>query len=69
MKVAAAVMTYVDERLAVNPHRLRKPLTDELSGMRTARNGDYRILFEIDEGARALLMVRVDHRSRVYRSR
>ena len=68
-KIAAAVMAYVDGRLAANPYRLSKPLGGELAGKRTARNGDYRILLRIDDQPPAVWIVHVDHRAHVYRPR
>jgi mRNA interferase RelE/StbE len=52
-----------------NPNRLSKPLSHELAGMRTARRGDYRVSFSLDEGALAIHIHRIDHRSDVYRHR
>lgn len=60
-------MVYVDERLADNPHRLSKPLAGDLQGVRTARNGDYRILLRLDEQAGIVWILRIDHRAHVYR--
>ena len=68
LRVAAAVATYVDERLATNPLRLSKPLAGDLVGVRSARNGDYRVLFEYDGEAESILIVRVGHRAHVYRT-
>lgn len=68
-KVALAVMTYVDHRLAGNPHRLSKALSGELAHLRSARNGDYRILFRLDDDRTVLWIIRVDHRAHAYRTR
>ncbi|MBV9822163.1 MAG: type II toxin-antitoxin system RelE/ParE family toxin [Actinobacteria bacterium] len=68
-RVAMAVLTYVDERLAVNPQRLSKPLVVELLDQRAARNGDYRILLRIEEDARIVRILTVDHRAHAYRRR
>ncbi|WP_106848236.1 type II toxin-antitoxin system RelE/ParE family toxin [Blastococcus sp. Marseille-P5729] len=68
LRVAAAVATYVDERLATNPLRLSKPLAGDLDGVRSARNGDYRVLFDYDEETESILIVRVGHRAHVYRT-
>ena len=65
--VAGAVLTYADERLARNPARLSKPLSGDLDGLRSARNGDYRILRELDEDASTITVIQVDHRAHVYR--
>lgn len=66
-KVAGAILTYVDERLAQNPVRLSKPLSGDLDGLRSARNGDYRVLFELDDDASTIAVIHVDHRAHVYR--
>jgi mRNA interferase RelE/StbE len=67
-RIAAVVLTYVDLRLAENPHRLSKPLQGPLDGLRCARSGDYRVLFRVDDERHRLLIIRIDHRAHVYRS-
>ena len=66
-RIAMVILTYVDERLALNPVRLSKPLRGSLDGLRSARSGDYRILVTVDPDAQRLLVVRVDHRAHAYR--
>jgi mRNA-degrading endonuclease RelE of RelBE toxin-antitoxin system len=66
-RIAGVILTYVDERLAENPHRLSKPLQGNLAELRSARSGDYRVLFRIDEENRRLYVRRVDHRAHAYR--
>lgn len=68
-KVSVAVLTYVDERLAGDPHRLSKPLSGDLLGLRTARNGDYRVLLRVTEDPAVVWIIRVDHRAHAYRRR
>jgi mRNA interferase RelE/StbE len=68
-KVALAVMTYVDHRLAENPERLSKPLSGELAYLRSARNGDYRLLFRLTDDPAVRWIAHVDHRAHAYRSR
>jgi len=68
-KAAAAIVEFVTGVLAYNPHRLSKPLTNELSGMRTARRGDYRVLFTLDVEEHTLYVHRIEHRSDVYKPR
>jgi mRNA interferase RelE/StbE len=68
-KVALAVITYVNHRLAENPHRHTKPLSGELPHLGSARNGDYRILFRLDDPLAALWIIRVDHRAHACRAR
>lgn len=68
-KAAAAIVEFVTGALAGNPHRLSKPLTNELLGLRTARRGDYRVLFTLDIEEHILYVHRIEHRSDVYKPR
>lgn len=68
-KAAAAIIEFVTGALADNPHRLSKPLTNELLGLRTARRGDYRVLFSLDIEDHILYVHRIEHRSDVYKPR
>ncbi|MFJ4027904.1 type II toxin-antitoxin system RelE/ParE family toxin [Paenarthrobacter sp. NPDC089989] len=68
-KAAAAIVEFVSGALAANPHRLSKPLTNELIGMRTARRGDYRVLFTLDIEEHVLYIHRIQHRADVYKPR
>jgi mRNA-degrading endonuclease RelE of RelBE toxin-antitoxin system len=67
-KVASAIVEFMVGPLLENPHRMGKPLLRELSGYLSARRGAYRIIYRINEEAGAVEVVRIDHRSRVYRS-
>lgn len=66
-KVASAIVEFVTVTLVENPQRLSKPLRGDLEDYRSARRGDYRVLIRIDEDARTVLVVRVDHRAHAYR--
>jgi mRNA-degrading endonuclease RelE of RelBE toxin-antitoxin system len=66
-RIAQVILTYVDERLAENPQRLSKSLQGSLEGLRSARSGDYRVLFRLDEERERLFIIRVDHRAHAYR--
>lgn len=68
-KAAAAIVEFVTGALADNPYRLSKPLTNELLGLRTARRGDYRVLFTLDVEEHILYVHRIEHRSDVYKPR
>ncbi|MGH3753800.1 MAG: type II toxin-antitoxin system RelE family toxin [Pseudonocardiaceae bacterium] len=63
-KIVGACVEFIAGPLAANPHRLGKPLERELAGHFSARRGAYLI----DEDARTVTVVRVDHRGDVYRS-
>lgn len=66
-RVAGAVVEFVTRTLPENPERMSKPLRYELEGLRSARRGDYRVLFTLDETTRTLLVVRIAHRADAYR--
>ncbi|SHN69960.1 mRNA-degrading endonuclease RelE, toxin component of the RelBE toxin-antitoxin system [Geodermatophilus obscurus] len=66
-RVATAIVEFPTTVLAEDPLRLSRPLTGALSGLRNARRGDYRVLIEVDEEDRRILVVRVAHRAHAYR--
>jgi mRNA-degrading endonuclease RelE of RelBE toxin-antitoxin system len=66
---AAAIVEFMLSALVENSHRVGGRLQRELAGLYSARRGAYRVIYEIDEGQRAVVVLRVDHRSRIYRSR
>ena len=68
-KAATAIVEFVTGALADIPRRLSKPLTNELLGLRTARRGDYRVLFTLDVEEHILYVHRIEHRSDVYKPR
>ena len=68
-KVRAAAMETMFGPLRENPQRLGKRLVGELTGLMSARRGDYRIVYEIIEDQHVVLVHRVQHRSVVYRPR
>ena len=64
--VAAAVVEFLTGPLITNPHRIGKELRGDLAGIRSARRGTYRVPSRINEGAREVVVLRVDHRRDVY---
>ena len=64
--VAAAVLEFCDAALAVNPHRVGKPLYGPLAGCHGARRGTYRIVYRIDEDSHIVQVLDIDHRSEIY---
>ncbi len=67
--VSAAVIDFITGTLIDNPQRVGRALRNELAGIYSARRGTYRVLYRIDEDAREVIVVRIDHRSDVYRAR
>ena len=68
-KVRAAVIEAILGSIAENPHRAGKPLRGELEGLYSARRGEFRVIYEIDEAEKVVLVHRAQHRSRAYRTR
>jgi len=69
-KIAAAVHEFIAATLLADPHRLGKPLLlPPYQGTWSARRGAYRVLYEIDDDNRIVLVTAVEHRSDAYRSR
>jgi mRNA interferase RelE/StbE len=64
-KVAAAVIEFCYGPLADNPHRLGKALRLGLEGLHSARRGDFRIIYRIDE---QVTIIAIEHRADAYRS-
>lgn len=67
--VAAAVIEFITGSLLENPDRVGKALRYELDGVRSARRGAFRVLYEIDDVRREVIVLRVDHRADAYRPR
>ena len=65
--VAAAVLEFCDAALAINPHRVGKPLFGPLVGCHGARRGTYLIVYRIDEDSHIVHILDIDHRSEIYR--
>ena len=68
-KVATAVVEFLYGSLAENPHRVGKPLKLGLEGLRSARRGDYRVIYRINDRLRQVTVVAIEHRSDIYRPR
>lgn len=65
--VAAAVIDFVTTGLLDNPHRVGKPLRDDLAGVWSARRGTYRVLYRINDDLREVVVLRIEHRRDAYR--
>ncbi len=55
--------------LVEQPTVVGKPLQRELTGYWSARRGAYRIIYRLDHDDQQVLVVRIQHRSDVYRTR
>ena len=63
-KVATAAIEFIYGPLASNPQRVGKALRVNLEGLHSARRGDYRIIYRIDE---RVTIIAIEHRTDVYR--
>jgi mRNA interferase RelE/StbE len=68
-RVAAAIVEFMVGPLVDEPTRVGKPLQRELTGYWSARRGSYRVIYRIDDEGDQVRVVRIEHRSDVYRSR
>jgi mRNA interferase RelE/StbE len=67
--LAAAIVEFMVGPLCEEPERVGKSLLRELDGYHSARRGAYRIVYRIVPDDRTVRVVRIEHRSDVYRSR
>lgn len=56
----------IEERLAIDPIGLGKPLRYSLKGHRRLRVGDYRIVYRVDPEKQTVTIVVIKHRKDVY---
>jgi mRNA-degrading endonuclease RelE of RelBE toxin-antitoxin system len=68
MAVAVAVGKFIAGPLLQRLCIVGKPLTNELARYHSARRGAYRVAYRIDDKARTVYVVRIDHRADVYHS-
>jgi len=68
-KVATAVVELLYGSMAASPYRVGKPLKLGLEGLHSARRGDYRVIYRIDDQRRLVTVIAIEHRSDIYRPR
>jgi mRNA interferase RelE/StbE len=68
LRIVEAVMAFIEGPLAENPYRVGKQLNEPLFPMYSARRGEYRILYFIDQDQVFVEIVKIEHRSVVYRN-
>lgn len=67
-RIAEPLVEFIFGGLASEPRRRGKPLQRELAGRWAARRGDYRIVYRLDEDTKMMYILRIGHRSQVYRT-
>lgn len=68
-RMAEPLVRFTFEGLAENPRRRGKPLVGDFTGLWSARRGDYRVLYDVDDEARVAAVIRIAHRSEATRPR
>ena len=64
--VTAAVWEFINGPLLDDPHRVGKRLRFELEGYYSARRGQYRVIYRIDEHEVIVDVIKIPHRSDAY---
>ncbi|HUX04856.1 MAG TPA: type II toxin-antitoxin system RelE/ParE family toxin [Acidimicrobiales bacterium] len=67
-KIAHAVYEFITGPLLENPQRVGKPLGPPLAPAYSARRGDYRVLYFIDDATHTVKVTAISHRADSYRS-
>ena len=67
-KIAHAVYEFITGPLLENPQRVGKPLGPPLAPAYSARRGDYRVLYFIDDATHTVKVTAITHRADAYRS-
>lgn len=67
--VAAAAFEFIVGPLAENPKRVGKPLREPLAPLYSARRGDYRVIYRIEDDRLIIEIITIEHRRDVYRRR
>jgi mRNA-degrading endonuclease RelE of RelBE toxin-antitoxin system len=66
-RIALAAYTFITGPLVENPRRVGKPLAPPLAPAWSARRGDYRVLYLIDDDAREVRVTAIRRRGDAYR--
>ncbi|TPW72310.1 type II toxin-antitoxin system RelE/ParE family toxin [Schumannella sp. 10F1B-5-1] len=66
--VAAAALEFILGPLAENPRRVGKPLRSPFEGLHSARRGEYRVIYRIEDRKLIVQVASVSHRRDAYRS-
>lgn len=66
-KIAHAVYEFITGLLLENPQRVGKPLGPPLAPAYSARRGDYRVLYLIDDATHTVEVTAIRHRVDAYR--
>lgn len=65
-RVVEPLVAFIFGGLATNPRRRGKPLRRELDGHWSARRGEFRVVYRLDEQSKTMYVLKIGHRSDVY---
>lgn len=65
--VAAAAFEFIVGALAANPKRVGTPLREPLAPLYSARRGEYRVLYRIEDDRLVIEIITIEHRRDAYR--
>ena len=68
-KVRDAALVALRGSISENPRQVGKPVVGDLTGLYSARRGDYRIIYEISDEEHSVVVHRIQHRGDAYRRR
>ncbi|OLT46703.1 hypothetical protein BJF85_15900 [Saccharomonospora sp. CUA-673] len=68
-RVAHACIAFIMGPLAENPYRVGKPLMSSWEGHYSARRGEWRVIYVIDDDRIVVEVVAIAHRGAAYRPR
>jgi len=66
-RVSEPLVAFIFGSLAKAPRRRGKPLQRELAGRWAARRGDFRIIYRLDDDTNTMYVLKIAHRSDIYR--
>jgi mRNA-degrading endonuclease RelE of RelBE toxin-antitoxin system len=66
LEVAAAALETIQRAIAMNPHRVGKPLDEPFDGFYSARRGTYRNIYRIDAAKHLVEIHSIRHRRDVH---
>ena len=65
-QIQKRIAIFLDEKLAVDPVRHSTLLVGSYNKFARARVGDYRIIFELKNDELIIIIINIDHRSKIY---
>ncbi|WP_163697642.1 type II toxin-antitoxin system RelE family toxin [Mycolicibacterium sarraceniae] len=65
--IAVACWEFIRGPLAENPHRVGKPLRNQLQGRYSARRGEFRVVYQIFDERVVVRVIHIAYRRDVYR--